>query len=433
MSFVETSEGCDFSYENLPYGVFSTPDNQQHRIGVAIGRWVLDISAVSHLFDGPLLANQQHVFSQSTLNAFAALPCESWKEARSTIQHLLSRDCPIIKDNAQLRERALVPIESVTMHLPVHVGDYTDFYSSIHHATNVGTMFRGKENALMPNWRHMPVGYHGRASSVIVSGTPVRRPLGQTAAPEPSTSDGGDGCQMPAFGPSRLLDFELEVAMIVGGEENALGECVPVEEAHERIFGLVLMNDWSARDIQKWEYVPLGPFLGKNFATTISPWVVTMLALAPFSVENHQQIPPPLPYLQHARNYNFDIGLKVAIAPGGKRCASTVVCSTNYRHLYWTMLQQLAHHSLTGCNLRAGDLLASGTISGPTEDSFGCMLELSWRGTRPLSLSDGSTRKFLHDGDEVIITGFCSNNGVRVGFGECSGVVLPARELQTSK
>ncbi|XP_070353293.1 fumarylacetoacetase isoform X4 [Equus asinus] len=293
--------------------------------------------------------------------------------------------------------------------------DYTDFYSSWQHATNVGIMFRGKENALVPNWLHLPVGYHGRASSVVVSGTPIRRPVGQMRP---------DDSKPPVYGACKLLDIELEMAFFVG-PGNKFGEPIPISKAHEHIFGMVLMNDWSARDIQKWEYVPLGPFLGKSFGTTISPWVVPMDALMPFAVPNLEQDPRPLPYLRHDQPYTFDINLSVALKGEGMSQPATI-CRSNFKHMYWTMLQQLAHHSVNGCNLRPGDLLASGTISGPEPESFGSMLELSWKGTKVIELGNGHTRTFLLDGDEVIITGHCQGDGYRIGFGQCAGKVLPA-------
>lgn len=303
------------------------------------------------------------------------------------------------------------------MHLPARIGDYTDFYSSVDHATNVGIMFRGKDNALMPNWKHLPVGYHGRASSIVVSGTPIKRPLGQTRP---------DDAQPPVFGPSKLMDFELEMAFFVG-PSNQLGEPVAIENAQDHIFGMVLMNDWSARDIQKWEYVPLGPFLAKNLGTTISPWIVTMEALEPFKTANYQQDPQPMPYLRHSDPFSFAINLEVSIKPQGS--TEAVVCRSNFKHMYWTMKQQLAHHTISGCNLQPGDLLASGTISGPEETSFGSMLELSWRGSRTIDLGGGVTRKFLQDNDEVVIRGHCEKSGLRIGFGECKGVLLPATKL----
>ena len=297
---------------------------------------------------------------------------------------------------------------------------YLDFYSSKQHATNVGTLFRGKDNALLPNWVQLPVGYHGRASSVVVSGTPIRRPKGQTVSNDAPTT--------PTFGPSKLMDFELEVACFIGGKSNKLGDPIPIHEAQNHVFGLVLMNDWSARDIQKWEYVPLGPFLGKSMGTTISPWVITIEALEAFKVPNVVQEPKPLPYLQHEDFFNFDINLTVGIKPEGMTEHGTV-CKSNFRYLYWTLKQQIAHHTSNGCNLRAGDLLASGTISGDSEESYGSMLELSWRGTKDVKLGQlDCNRKFLQDGDEVMITGYCENaEGRRIGFGTCKGLLLPSQ------
>ncbi|KAI7693525.1 hypothetical protein SSS_05784 [Sarcoptes scabiei] len=301
------------------------------------------------------------------------------------------------------------------MHLPAQIGDYTDFYSSLEHATNVGSMFRDPKNALTPNWRYMPIGYHGRASSIVISGTPIRRPNGQTRPEEDKP---------PVFGPCRLMDFELEMAFLIGGPDNPLGQPIPIDKAQDRIFGMVLMNDWSARDIQKWEYIPLGPFLAKNVGTTISPWVVTMEALEPFKVPNTPQNPEPLPYLCHKDDYNFDINLDVYLKPDGME--SNLICTSNYKYLYWTMKQQLTHHSITGCNIRSGDLLATGTISGPKPNSYGSMLELSWKGTKPLHLNDGViTRTFLQDNDTVLFEGYCQGNGYRVGFGHCDGKLLP--------
>ncbi|XP_076457121.1 fumarylacetoacetase-like [Babylonia areolata] len=415
MSFISVAPDSHFPIQNLPYGVFSTPDNSTHRIGVAIGEQVLDLSVVKDLFDGPVLASQKHVFDQPTLNAFMALGRPAWQEARTTLQRILSASEPVLRDNADLRARAFVPQASATMHLPAKIGDYTDFYSSKNHAFNVGTMFRGSENALMPNWTHLPVGYHGRASSVVVSGTPIRRPSGQMRP---------DETKPPVFGPCKLLDIELEMAFFTG-PATQMGERVPVDKAQDYIFGMVLMNDWSARDIQKWEYVPLGPFLGKNFGTTISPWVVTMDALLPFARPNPLQDPTPLPYLQHTDNYTFDIKLEVALNCEGLPQPATVARS-NFKYMYWTMKQQLAHHTVNGCNINPGDLLASGTISGEAVDSYGSLLELCWRGTKPLDLGHGVTRKFLADGDEVILTGVCEGDCYRVGFGTCTGKVLPA-------
>ncbi|KAJ7372879.1 hypothetical protein OS493_016806 [Desmophyllum pertusum] len=416
MSFIQVSPESHFPIQNLPYGVFSTSDNQKPRIGVAIGEYVLDLSEIINLFTGPLMSQRKSVLQEQTLNGLMGLGKDAWKETRATLQKILSVDEAVLRDNSALRARCLIPQNSVTMHLPASIGDYTDFYSSKNHATNVGTMFRGKDNALMPNWLHLPVGYHGRASSVVVSGTPVRRPAGQTRP---------DDTKPPVFGPCKLMDFELEMAFFCGPGNN-LGEPITMDKAKEHIFGMVVMNDWSARDIQKWEYVPLGPFLAKNFSTSISPWVVTMDALEAFALANPVQDPVPLPYLQHSDRYTFDVNLQVAL-----HCEKTempvTICSANLKHMYWTPKQQLVHHTVTGCNVRPGDLMGSGTISGETPDSYGSMLELSWKGTKPLDLGGGVTRKFLQDGDEVIMTGYCQGDGYRVGFGECRGKILPAK------
>ena len=301
------------------------------------------------------------------------------------------------------------------MLLPIRVGDYTDFYSSIEHATNVGTMFRDPNNALLPNWRHLPVGYHGRASSIVVSGTEITRPKGQTKPKDD---------EPPVYGPSRLLDFELEMGFVIG-KENGLGNAVSTADAEDYIFGLTLFNDWSARDIQKWEYIPLGPFLAKNFASTVSPWVITLDALEPFRVQGPEQEPKVLPYLQYEGMKNYNVNLQVAIQPENKE--ETVVCDSNFKYMYWNMTQQLAHHTVNGCNMRVGDLLASGTISGPTADSYGSMLEISWRGSKPVKMNDGSERKFINDGDTVIMRGWCEKDGLRIGFGEANGKILPAK------
>nr|XP_032831759.1 fumarylacetoacetase [Petromyzon marinus]XP_032831760.1 fumarylacetoacetase [Petromyzon marinus]XP_032831761.1 fumarylacetoacetase [Petromyzon marinus] len=416
-SFIPVPADSDFPMENLPYGVFSTRDNPRPRIGVAIGDHILDLGVVKEAFSGPELAPHQHVLTEASLNGLMALGGGAWRELREALQRLLASTGGggALRDDATLRRRAFTLREEATMHLPANIGDYTDFYSSRDHATNVGIMFRGPDNALMPNWLHLPVGYHGRASSVVPSGTPIRRPHGQTRPHDD---------QPPVFGASRLLDFELEMAFFVG-PGNRLGEPIAIERAQDHIFGMVLMNDWSARDIQKWEYVPLGPFLGKNFGTSISPWVVTMEALAPFALPNAKQEPPPLPYLQHADAFSFNIDLSVGIRGEGMAEPATV-CKSNFKHMYWSMKQQLAHHTASGCNVRPGDLLASGTISGPEPGSFGSMLELSWKGTKSVDLGGGNTRKFLQDGDEVIITGHCQGEGYRVGFGACTGKVLPA-------
>ncbi|XP_030764907.1 fumarylacetoacetase [Sitophilus oryzae] len=417
-SFIKYPKYSDFPIENLPYGVFSIESDTVPKIGVAIGDLILNLNEISHLFQGPQLKKKQYVFKESSLNAFMGLGQPAWKEARETIQKLLSENEPLLRDNAQLREKAFVPQSKATMHLPAKIGDYTDFYSSIHHATNVGVMFRDKNNALMPNWKYLPVGYHGRASSVVISGTPIYRPHGQTLAIEGAP---------PVFGPCKLMDFELEMAFFVGTPNN-LGEPISISNAHKHIFGFVIMNDWSARDIQKWEYVPLGPFTAKNLGTTISPWVVTTLALEPFICENFPQDPEPFPYLKHSDKFNFDINLQVDITPKDSN-VSTTVCRSNFKYLYWTVKQQLVHHTITGCNVNPGDLMGSGTISGDASDSFGSLLELSWKGTKPISLNDGTQRKFLQDGDTVTMRAFCEGDDYNIGFGVCAGQLLPAKKL----
>lgn len=385
-------------------------------MGVAIGDYVLDLTEIADLFTGPIMSQKKSSLQEQVLNGFMGLGKDAWKETRDTLQRILCSSEGVLRDDSKRQSRCLLKQESVTMHLPANIGDYTDFYSSKNHATNVGTMFRGKDNALMPNWVHLPVGYHGRASSVVVSGTPVRRPVGQTRP---------DDTKPPIFGPCKLLDFELEMAFFCGPGNN-LGEPITMDKAEDHIFGMVVMNDWSARDIQKWEYVPLGPFLAKNFATSISPWVVTMDALQDFALANSVQDPAPLPYLQHTDPYTFDVNLQVALQSENAK-APVTICSSNFKHMYWTPKQQIVHHTVTGCNVRPGDLMGSGTISGTTPDSFGSMLELSWKGTKPVDLGGGITRKFLQDGDEVIMTGYCQGNGYRVGFGECRSKILPAK------
>jgi fumarylacetoacetase len=415
-SFIPVSPDSHFPIQNLPYGVFRVLDGRP-RIGVALGEYVLDLKVIEEagLFDSTSLRGQQ-VFARNSLNVFMSLGSTAWREGRAVISRLLDDQEPTLRDNAELRARALVPQNQVEMLLPAEIGDYTDFYSSREHATNVGIMFRGKDNALMPNWLHLPVAYHGRSSSVVVSGTDLHRPCGQTKA---------DDAAQPSFGPSKSLDFELEVGCFIG-PGNPLGVPIPVERAPDHVFGMVLVNDWSARDIQKWEYVPLGPFLGKNFGTSISPWVVPMLALEPFRVAGPVQDPPPLPYLQRSGNWAYDIQLE-ALLQTATMDQPHRICATNFKHLYWSLSQQLAHHTVNGCNLRTGDLLASGTISGPTPDSYGSMLELAWKGTKPITLPSGETRSFLQDGDRLTLTGWCQGPGYRVGFGEVTGKILPAR------
>ena len=424
-SFIDIATDSDFSIHNLPYGIFSeTKDatgNNNRRAGVAIGEQVLDLSVLEaegllSLADGPY-------FDQPTLNAFIDSGRENWTKARTTIQMLLSADNDTLRDNADLQQKALFKQADVTMHLPVQVPGFTDFYSSKEHATNVGTMFRDPNNALLPNWTEMPVGYNGRASTVIVSGTDVIRPSGQL---KPNADD------RPIFSPCKRLDFELETAFVVG-KGNNIGQPIAVDEAADHIFGMVLLNDWSARDIQKWEYVPLGPFNAKTFASEVSPWIVTMDALAPFKTSCPTQEPKPLAYLnEKASDSSFDITLSVELFPENADEA-TVVCETNFKYMYWSMAQQLTHHTITGCKVEVGDMMGSGTISGPTPDSYGSMLEIAWNATKPVTLKGGETRSFIEDGDTVIMKGYSEKDGIRVGFGEVRGKVLPALTFDFDK
>ncbi len=413
-SWVEVPADSDFPIQNLPFGIFKT-EYLNAGAGVAIGDYVLDLTYLyeNGFLDG--LGLPAGVFNQHTLNGFIGLGKQKTRAVRERISELLLDDNDELRDRKAARELALIPMEEVEMLMPVHVPNYTDFYSSEEHARNVGTMFRDPDNALMPNWKHLPVGYHGRASSIVVSGTPFHRPKGQTKANDADT---------PSYGPCRLLDFELEMAFITC-KENGLGNPVSTQEAEDYIFGFVLFNDWSARDIQKWEYVPLGPFLAKNFASHSSPWIVTMDALEAFRVKGPEQDPAVLPYLKYEGKKNFDINLEVGIQPDGSE--ETVVCNSSFKYMYWNVNQQLAHHTGNGCNLQVGDMYASGTISGPTPDSYGSMLELSWQGTKTIAMKDGTERKFIQDGDTVVMRGFAERDGVRVGFGEVNAKVLPAK------
>ncbi|KAJ3065437.1 hypothetical protein HDU98_011204 [Podochytrium sp. JEL0797] len=414
----------DFPLENIPFGIISTVADPTPRAATAIGDYAVDLRVLSKagLFDGPLLKNgvAERVFAEPTLNAFMRLGRPAWREARATLQTLLSAASPI-KNNAALKDAALHPRETVRNHLPVQIGDYTDFYSSREHAFNVGVMFRGKDNALQPNWVHIPVGYHGRASSVVVSGTPIRRPNGLI---QDFVS------KEVLFSQCKKLDYELETAFIIG-TGNDLGAPIKIEDAEQHMFGMVLMNDWSARDIQAFEYVPLGPFLGKNFGTTISPWIVTMDALEPFRVAQPLQDPTPANYLRSPSKDAYDLQLECTLKPNGSSKDYTI-SKTNLKYMYWSMKQQLAHHAVNGCNMNAGDLLGSGTISGPDTSSLGSLLEGSLNGKQDIVLSeDGTvTRRFIEDGDSLTITGKCEAevNGkkVRIGFGACEGTVLPA-------
>ena len=426
-SFIEVAPDSHFPIQNLPFGVFR-PAEGGPRVGIAIGDFVLDLAVMEeHGHFRSSEFGQAAVFNDGALNLFLSLGRPAWTKAREIIQHLLNSDTATLRDDAKLRARAFHSRKEVTMQLPARIGDYTDFYSSYHHAHNVGTMLRGPENALMPNWKWLPVAYHGRASSLVVSGADVRRPHGQIKPPDPPLPGTGSAvasAAAPIFGPSRSFDYELETAFLIG-PGNALGRPIPVDRATDHIFGLVLMNDWSARDIQAWEYQPLGPFLAKNFCTSISPWVVTLDALEPFRKPLPSQDPEPLAYLRRPNDFSFDIQLEAHLQTD-KLAQPHLITRTNFQNLYWSISQQLAHHTVNGCNLQPGDLLASGTISGPTEESRGCMLELTWRGANPLALSNGETRKWLEDGDRLTITGWGQGDGYRVGFGEVTGRVLPA-------
>jgi fumarylacetoacetase len=414
----------DFPIENLPWGVAERPDRPgAPRIVVAIGDFALDVAeCAGHGLLEDLAPATLAALRQTTLNALMAAGQPAWREARAAVRALLVNGVRGIRDHAH-RDDLLLPRATLRMLLPAAVGDYTDFYASLHHATNVGSMFR-PNNPLMPNWKHLPVGYHGRASSLVVDGHPVVRPHGQTSA-----ADEGP----PVFGPCKLLDYELEMGVFFGGPSNPLGRRIPVDRAREHLFGCVLVNDWSARDVQKWEYQPLGPFNAKNFCTTIGSWVVALDALAPYcepGPARGAEDPPLLDYLRLADDFVVNVVLEVRIQSAAMRAKGqpgTVVSRGNFRDMYWTMSQMLAHHTSTGCTMRAGDLLASGTISGPTKESRGCLLERTWRGTEPITLEDGTERRFLQDGDEVRIAGWCEKPGLpRIGFGECRGTVLPA-------
>jgi len=415
-TWLPTDKDTDFPIQNIPFGVFLTRDDII-TVGTRIGNFAIDLGALHQLgyFKGIELT--EDIFLQDTLNDFISDGQKTWRLVRNRIADIFDEKNTALKDNTSHYDRVIFTMDEVEMQLPVQVGDYTDFYSSKEHATNVGSMFRDAENALMPNWLHIPVGYHGRSSSIIPSGINVRRPNGQTLP---------EGAENPVFGPSKLIDFELEMAFITT-DANDLGEPIPVNEAEEYIFGLVLFNDWSARDIQKWEYVPLGPFLAKNFASTISPWIVTLDALQPFKVESPKPIKELLPYLKSSGKKSYDIHLEVYITP--KKGTPTKVSSSNFKYMYWNMSQQLAHHTINGCPVKSGDMMGSGTISGPTPDSYGSMLELSWKGEKPIHLNDGTKRKFINDNDTVTFRGYCQNKHVRIGFGECSTKILPALKL----
>lgn len=410
-SWVEVPAGSDFPIQNLPFGIFKT-QYLTAVAGVAIGNHVLDLVYLYEkgFFDG--LGLPPGIFNQEYLNPFIALGRKKCGEVRERVAELLRSDNDELQHNVAARELALIPMEEVQMKIPILIPNYTDFYSSEEHATNVGTMFRDPKNALLPNWKHLPVGYHGRASSIVVSGTPIHRPKGQIKPPD---------VEVPLFSPCKKLDFELEIAFITCSD-TPLGSSISTDEAENNIFGMVLFNDWSARDMQTWEYVPLGPFLAKNFASTMSPWIVTLDALEPFRVEGPKQDPKVLPYLAFQGKRNFDIDLEVSIGEGKN---ATIVSKSNFKYMYWNICQQLAHHTVNGCNIQVGDMYASGTISGPDKGSYGSMLEITWNGRDPIQLTDGTERKFIEDGDTVTLQGWAQKDGVRIGFGSCAGKILP--------
>lgn len=415
-SWIEVQDGSDFPIQNIPFGIAEIQEGKTRCVS-RIGNYVIDLYALAELgYLDELEIDDLRIFKKPSLNDFISLGKPYWRSIRNKISELFCDDNEQIQNNVEDKTKILHHVLDVKMKMPVVVGDYTDFYSSIEHATNVGIMFRDPANALLPNWKHLPVGYHGRSSSIVVSGTDIHRPNGQTKA---------DDAENPTFGPSRLFDFELEMAFITG-VQTKLGDQISTAEAEDYIFGMVVFNDLSARDIQKWEYVPLGPFLAKNFGSVISPWIVTLDALEPFRTSGPVQEPLVLPYLKSEGDKNFDINLEVFIQPeNGKE---NLVSRSNFKYMYWNMSQQLAHHTVNGCNINVGDMYGSGTISGPTKDSYGSMLEISWKGTRPVKLADGSERKFIQDNDSIIMKGYCKNKSTRIGFGECITKVLPAKK-----
>ena len=414
-SWIEVPRDSDFPIQNIPFGVMKLVSGKI-RCATRIGNYAIDLNALAKrgYFDDLNLPDLK-VFKRPFLNDFISQGPDVHRAVRGRIVELFKKESTQIRGDAEEKSKILHHVLDVEMKMPVKVGDYTDFYSSKEHATNVGTMFRDPENALLPNWKHIPVGYHGRSSSIVPSGAKIHRPKGQTKA----NTD-----EFPTFGPTRLFDFELEMAFVTG-RETQLGESVSTSEAEDYIFGMVLFNDLSARDIQKWEYVPLGPFLAKNFGSVISPWIVTLDALEPFRTSGPVQEPEVLPYLAFEGQKSFDINLEVYLMPDGGE--ENKICHSNFKFMYWNMSQQLAHHTVNGCNIRVGDMMASGTISGPTSESYGSMLELSWKGTKPIKLSDGTERKFLQDMDTVILRGYGQKDGLRIGFGDCSTQVLPAK------
>lgn len=412
-SFVKYTENSDFSIHNIPFGV-AVFESEYIACCTRIGDRVLDLATLyDYGFFDEIEGLTENIFEAYTLNEFIELGKPVTNAVRLKIQELLLEDSKLANDEKTVEE-CFFNLDQVKMMMPLHIPNYTDFYSSIEHATNVGKMLRDPANALFPNWKHLPVGYHGRASSIVVSGTDIIRPKGQTKPAD---------VEKPIFGPSKQLDFELEMAFIVN-KHSEMGESISTKEAENAIFGMVIFNDWSARDIQAWEYIPLGPFLGKNFGSSISPWVVTLEALEPFRTASPKQEPEVLDYLKFEGDQHYDINLEVYLQP--ENGTENLISQSNYKFMYWNMTQQLAHHTINGCNVEVGDLYASGTISGEKPSSFGSMMELTWRGQNPLQLKDGQERKFIEDHDTIIMRGFGEKNGVRVGFGEVSGKILPA-------
>jgi len=411
-TWLDVSEDSDFPIQNIPFGVF-IPNDDIITTGTRIGDFAIDLSAMQQLGYFNDLEIPEDVFLQDTLNMFISLGRPVWRAVRNRIADVFESQNKDLANNEEHKEKIIFSVDDVQMLMPVFIQDYTDFYSSKEHATNLGTMFRDKDNPLLENWLHIPVGYHGRSSSIVISGENIHRPKGQTKPP---------GADTPVFGPSKRMDFELEMAFITS-DGKPLGNSIPVAEAEDFIFGMVVFNDWSARDIQKWEYVPLGPFLGKNFGSSMSPWVVTLDALEPFRVYGPEQDPIPLEYLQSNGPRSYDINLEVYIQPEGS--TESKVSASNYKYMYWNMCQQLAHHTVNGCNINSGDLMASGTISGPTQDSCGSMLELSKGGAEKITLDDGQERAFIEDHDTVVMKAFSKNNEVRIGFGEVRSKILP--------
>ena len=417
-SWLKVPRNSDFPIQNIPFGIFKPKNRTTPRVGTRIGNHVIDLAVIAdkgYFKDAGISSNE--VFHQPVLNDFISLGKLVWQPVRDQISAMFDKQNEEIWNTEDFKEDVLYDVKEVEMLLPVRITDYTDFYSSIEHATNVGTMFRDPDNALLPNWRHLPVGYHGRASSIVASGANIHRPVGQTKGNDDSS---------PVLEATRQLDFELEMAFVVG-KSTELGDRVPLSRAEEHIFGLVLFNDLSARDIQKWEYVPLGPFLAKNFGSVVSPWIVTLDALEPFRVDGPQQEPKVLPYLQFSGTMNFDVNLEVLIETND--FPAHTVCLSNFKYMYWNLFQQLAHHTINGCNINVGDMYASGTLSGPEPEQYGSMLELSWRGTRPLTMPDGTQRKFINDNDTIILRAHAEKDGVRIGFGESRTTILPAKPL----